>query len=72
MKRVLFGLVFFVPLYRQYRTFCRVIAANAQTIYNRRIGDDSVTWAREYLTRRYLEKHYCGYWEWVRRVHDGS
>lgn len=71
MKLILFGLLFFIPLYRQYKLYRQAVYLSAQKIYNERRNDKGIDWAREYLTRRYLEKRYLGYWEWLRRVYGG-
>jgi hypothetical protein len=68
VKDFLFNVIFFIPLYRNYRIYIRQVRASAAVIYNRRRKNADVNWAREYLTRVYLEKNLITFREWLRRL----
>jgi hypothetical protein len=68
VKRVFHIAVNFVPLYRAYRNYQARVVLNAKIIYNRRRKNARLDWAREYLTRIYLEKHSLTFREWLRKV----
>jgi hypothetical protein len=72
VKDILFAVIFFIPLYKNYRLYIRQVRASAAVIYNRRRKNADVNWAREYLTRQYLEKNLISFREWLRRVRDGK
>lgn len=72
MKDILFAVIFFIPLYKNYRLYIRQVEASAAVIYNRRRKNVDIDWAREHLTRQYLEKNLISFREWLRRVRDGK
>lgn len=57
-----------VPLWRAYRLYLRTVVINAGMLYARRKKNADVAWAREYLTRNYLERHYLTFREWLKSV----
>jgi hypothetical protein len=66
-----FRAVFLYPfLRRAYKQYSALVLAEAKIVYARRRKNADLAWAREYLTRQYLEKHALTYFEWVRKIHD--
>jgi hypothetical protein len=57
-----------VPLYRAYCNYQKRVILHAKIIYNRRRKNARLDWAREYLTRLYLEKHSLTFMQWLRKV----
>lgn len=68
MKDFLITVIFFIPLYRAYRLYIKQVRLSAAVIYNRRRKNKDVDWAREYLTRNYLDKNLISFRQWLGRV----
>jgi hypothetical protein len=57
-----------VPLWRKYRIYRRTVVLNAGILYARRKNNREIDWAREYLTRSYLECHLLSFSQWLKSV----
>lgn len=68
MKDFLITVIFFIPLYRAYRLYIKQVKLSAAVIYNRRRKNKDVDWAREYLTRNYLDKNLISFRKWLERI----
>lgn len=68
MKDFLVTVIFFIPLYRAYRLYIKQVKLSAAVIYNRRRKNKDVDWAREYLTRNYLDKNLISFRKWLERI----
>ena len=64
----LYVITYLVPLWREYRIYRRTIVLNAGILYARRKNNRDIDWAREYLTRTYLERHLLSFSEWLESV----
>lgn len=64
----IYAITHIIPLYREYRFYRKTVELQARMIYARRRNNRNVDWAREYLTRQYLERHYLTFFEWLKTV----
>jgi len=68
MRFWLYVITNLVELWRDYRIYRRIVILHASILYARRSNNRGIDWAREYLTRTYLEKYLLSFFDWLKSV----